>query len=137
MPAEFGQRGTCDGAAERAGQQLTAETHPEHPHTRGQRASHHRDLAGHPAVGQPVVVDRPARPQRHDRVVVEGIGEGDVHCGVLAPVGRHDLESVDLETRFGERLAEQGLRRRGVVVEEQHLAGHGFTVRPQTVAPVG
>ena len=36
---------------------------PEHSHARGQCAPRHRDLAGHPAVGKTVVVDRPARSE--------------------------------------------------------------------------
>ena len=93
--------------------------------------------AAHPAVGKTVVVDRPARSEGHDRVIAERIGEHDVQRRVVGPAGRHHLEGIDVETQLGKGLTEQSLRRRGVVVEEQHLTGHRFTVRVSTAPPVG
>lgn len=93
-----------------------------------QGAAHQFDLVGHPGAGQSLVVDRPARPQGHDDVVAARVREGHVEHRITGPVGGHDLESVDVETVFGEGLAEGSRRRGRIVVEEQDSAGHPIKV---------
>ena len=61
-------------------------------------------------------------PERDDHVVAGGIGERHVAGGVVDPFGGHHLEGVDVEAAFGERLAQQGLGREMLVVDEQNLA---------------
>ena len=124
VPADLRGGRPRDRPAECLGQQLTAEAHTEQGHAGVGGVAHQLHLGAHPGAAQRVVVDGPSRAERDDDVVAGRVGEGHVDGRVVDAFGGYDLERVDVEALLCERLAEQGLGREMLVVEEQNLRRH-------------
>lgn len=121
---DLGAVGRDDGTPEGRGQQLPAETDAQHGHIGFKSLAQEVDLVAHPGADPVVVVHRPGRPHRHDRVEVPRIGELHRDTRGVEPIAGHHLHLDDVVATVGEHLSNRTVRGHVVLLDEQHLHDH-------------